>query len=404
MNVKCRFCDKQEVEKFIDLGLQPPSNALIDPVNLFRVHKFMPLQVGVCKSCWLAQTFDTVEPETFFNESYPYFSGQSQAWINHCNDFAKFALMYFELDSDSSILEIGSNDGTGLVPFKNLKCFIQGVDPSKSVSDYAESIMQVPTHNDFFGMEYRNKWKRCYDLIIARNVLAHVPNINDFLEAVKHSLFVEGTVVFEFPSLLNLLDNNQFDTIYHEHFSYLSFTVVNKMLRKHGMVAYRVEKLWTHGGSYRVFATRNGDIYPQQSIEETLLEENENGVNVIAKYHLLSIESYMIKKQFIQFLFNHESEVVIGYGASAKASTFLNYCGIKSDMLRYVADSSEHKINTLMPGSNILIIDEKMIKELKPNYIIIFSWNFKIQFIQKLYFAREWGCKFITFIPRMTIE
>jgi SAM-dependent methyltransferase len=398
--MNCRFCGEKDIEMIMDLGLQPPSNSLVEYADEYKPHMFLPLQVGVCRKCWLMQTFDTVGKETFFNGNYPYYSGQSKAWVEHCEQFAEFATSYFSLNSESKILEVASNDGTGLLPFKKLDCVLKGIDPATGPAKVAQEA-GIDTDIAFLDRVYANTSYEKYDLIIARNVLAHVPDLNDFVQCIRHLLYVEGTVVFEFPSLLNLLKFNQFDTIYHEHYSYLSFNFVHDLLTLNGFNVYNVEELWTHGGSYRVYATRNGDVHPEFNVRETFEKEMEFGIEDIVKYHIFAKNAKFVKMQFLKFLILNESSVILGYGAAAKASTFLNYCGVRSDLLEAVVDSSEHKVGKMMPGSGIPIISESELERIKPDCIIIFPWNFKESFLERLKYCRSWYCEFYTFIPKL---
>ncbi|MTI38245.1 class I SAM-dependent methyltransferase [Fulvivirga lutimaris] len=405
---ECRFCDHPLNYTFIDLQHSPVSNAFLAKEKLSLPETTFPLIVKVCENCFLVQTQDYQSSSDLFTNDYPYFSSFSKSWLTHSKEYVEMMMKRFKFRSDALIVEIASNDGYLLQYFKDYDVNVCGIEPARSTAEVAVA-KGIDTIIDFFGIELaKEKFnEKKADLIIGNNVLAHVPNINDFVSGVKESLSDNGICTFEFPHLVELVANNQFDTIYHEHFSYLSLYSVSKIFEKHGLEIFDVEKLKTHGGSLRVFVRNYKDgSHPVTSDVKSLLNEEIGlGINKLDYYHGLEKKAMAIKLQFLQFLINAKSEgkEVIAYGAAAKGNTFLNYCGIKNDLIDFCCDANVHKQGMLMPGSHIPIESLEKIKSKKPDYIVILPWNLKHEIVKDLSYIKDWGGHFVMAIPELTI-
>lgn len=407
--MKCRHCFEQLKVPFANLGSAPPSNAYLTKQKLSMVEKWYPLNVLVCSSCWLVQTEDYTDREELFSSEYAYFSSVSSSWLDHCRVYVSDMVQRFNLGLDSLIAEIASNDGYLLQYFqeKNIPCF--GVEPTESTARVArEKGLEI--FGDFLGLEFAETLVRknyTVDLLIANNVLAHVPDINDFVAGCKCLLKPEGVASFEFPHLYQMVINAQFDTIYHEHFSYLSLGAVKKILGSNGLTIFDVEQLPTHGGSLRVFAKRNDaknhDI--SNNVKRILELENHQGMFNEVFYTTFQDRIIQIKREFIGFLSDKQArnEQVVGYGAAAKGNTLLNFSGVRSDLLAYVIDRCSSKQGKYLPGSHIPIVDEGQLIKDKPEWIVIFPWNLHTEIVAQLSYVRDWGAKFVTAIPALTI-
>lgn len=410
MNKKyCRFCGKEIKHNFIDLGLSPLSNSYIKKEKFGCSQRFFPLNVGVCENCFLVQTtgeYDT--PEEIFSD-YAYFSSFSSSWLKHAEDYVDFVTEKYNLSTKSFVVEIASNDGYLLQYFKEKNIPVLGIEPAHNVANVAKKEKGIPTVSEFFTSNLAHelvKKKKKADLIIGNNVLAHVPNINDFVEGIKILLSQDGFVTMEFPHLLQLINNNQFDTIYHEHFSYLSFSVVQRVFKAHNLKLFDVQELPTHGGSLRIFTCHEDcqSFGISDSVSKMLIKEEKANFNSIEGYLSFDKSAKKVKRDLLSKLISikESGKTIIGYGAAAKGNTLLNYCGIRQDFLDYVVDKSPYKQDTYLPGSCIPVYSPEKIKETKPDYILILPWNLRNEISKELSYVKEWKCKFIVAIP--TIE
>jgi SAM-dependent methyltransferase len=369
---------------------------------------YFPLKVYVCHSCWLVQVDEIEKAENIFNEEYTYFSSYSTSWLAHAKAYTEYMAKRFGLNNESLVVEVASNDGYLLQYFKELNIPVLGVEPTANTAKVAEE-KGIQSIVDFFGEKLaQEQLSRKADLILGNNVLAHVPDINDFVKGVKVSLKPDGVNTFEFPHLCKLVEQNQFDTIYHEHFSYLSFTALKSVFEKQGLEFFDVQELPTHGGSLRIFAKHKEDQTKpiESSVKELLDKEHQLGVDSLEYYQGFQDKTNKIKNDFISFLIQakREGKKVVGYGAAAKGNTLLNYCGIKgNDLISYVMDASPVKQNKLLPGSRIPVHSPKKIDETKPDYIVIFPWNLTTEISEQMSFCRAWGAKFVTAIPELKI-
>ena len=407
--MKCKFCTTKIIDKTCDLGSTAISNALIEKENLNSVEEIIPLILYTCPKCFLVQIETQVSSHKIFNEKYVYFSSLSTFWLEHAKKFCKEIQNNLNLDSNSFVLEIASNDGYLLKNFVEDGINCLGIEPSQSTADVALSN-GVPTLVEFFNLDLALKLKeqgKFGDLIVLNNVLAHVPEINDFVAALKIVLKGEGTISVEFPHLLQLINNNHFDTIYHEHYFYFSLISLKKIFKSHGLSIYNVDQLDTHGGSLRIYATHEGNNLDTTSdknsvVKITKLETNQ-GVNKLSFYSQLSINAYSIKLNALNYLINKKilKKSIVAFGAAAKGNTFLNYCGIKKDMIDFVVDDTPYKIGKYLPQSQIPIVPFEMLQKVKPDIIVILPWNHKEEILAKLKFTKSWNAEIVTFIPEL---
>lgn len=402
--MKCRHCKKVLNHKLIDLGSQPPANSYLTIENLNRAEMYLPLKVYVCDECHLVQTADFTQRETFFNSDYAYFSSTSKTWLAHAKFYVESVIKEFNLNKDSFVIEVASNDGYLLKNFVEKKIPCVGVEPSKSTASKSKSI-GINTIVDFYDVDLAKNLKDNYggaDLIVCNNVYAHVPDINNFTEALEISLNDNGILTIEFPHLLNLIELCQFDTIYHEHYSYLSVDTVSKIFATKGLRIFKVEEIPTHGGSVRLYGCKiNANYKTHKSLFETVNREKSDGLFDLHTFHNFQSRADEIKLELLNFLINLklDKKVVCGYGAAAKANTLLNYAGIKSDLLPFVADAGEAKIDKFMPGSRIPIKSPDEVRKLCPDYVIIFPWNIANEVKSQFSDLLDKGCKFVIFIP-----
>lgn len=407
--MKCRHCKTELKLSLIDLGSTPPSNAYVSYKKLSSPEKYFPLQVLVCESCWLVQTKDFMEVNELFNEEYAYFSSVSTSWLKHAEQYVKEMIKRFGFNKKSHIVEIAANDGYLLQYVKKLKIPCTGIEPTNSTAKVARA-KGIEVVENFFSVKLAQKLKRKgkqADLITANNVLAHVPDINDFVRGVSILLKSNGLATFEFPHLLKLINENQFDTIYHEHFSYLSLNTVQTIFQKNGLYIFDVEEYSTHGGSLRVFARRLDNKISEVSNRtiDILKIEKLAGIMSIDFYKNFQERANIMSNNLINFLVkaNHDNKKVVAYGAAAKGNTLLNYAGIKSDLINYVVDRSSYKQNKYMPGSRIPIKDEKFLRNDNPDYILILPWNLKNEIIKQFQDIKNFKVKFIIAIPNLEI-
>jgi SAM-dependent methyltransferase len=408
MTRKCRSCDNTLNTSFCDLGVSPLSNSYLSADALDRGEIFYPLHARVCDRCFLVQLDEFEKPENIFSD-YAYFSSYSSSWLAHCADYAKMAIARNKLDSKSLVVEIASNDGYLLKNFKAAGIPVLGVEPARNVA--ATAIAQgINTISTFFGVGAAKKMVRdgqLADLIVANNVLAHVPDINDFVGGMKQVLKPTGVITVEFPHLLELIQQNQFDTIYHEHFSYLSLLAVESLFRRHQLRIFDVDVLTTHGGSLRIFASHSENLNFVDSERLISLRDKEAsfGLSSLVRYRSFQQSVEDVRVAVLNFLIDakRHGRSVVGYGAPAKGNTLLNYCGIKSDLLKYTCDISPHKQGKFLPGTRLPIYHPDRILADKPDYVFILPWNLKAEISEQLSGIREWGGKFVVPIPSLEI-
>ena len=412
MPSRCRFCRSELADTVVDLGLSPVSNEFRDAAFADeRPQTFYPLKAMVCRNCWLVQLSEVETPE-HFDADYVYFSSYSTSWLEHSKGYATRMIDMLGLDGTAQVVEIASNDGYLLQYFKQAGIPVLGVEPSANVAEHARKAHGIETIDAFFGRECAARLVAQgvkADLMAANNVLAHVPDINDFVAGFALLLRHGGTITFEFPHLLNTLRLCQFDTIYHEHFSYLSLGVVERILGAHGLEAYGVEEIPTHGGSLRVYAGHRGGCRQEPALHATLerlrVDEAEFGLETLAPYGDFSRAVGRRKTEFLGFLIEAaaEGKKVLGYGAPAKGNTMLNYCGIGPELLAYTVDMSPHKQGHLLPGVNIPVHAPDRLLADRPDYIVILPWNLRDEIAVQLAEARDWGCRFVVAIPELEV-
>lgn len=404
----CRACDTQLKTTFVDLYSSPLANSLLKKEHLCEPEEHYPLHVKVCPACYLVQLEETRSPKEMFDRDYLYFSSYSTSWLEDCKKYAQEMIQLCELNKDKKVVEIACNDGYLLQFFKNEGIPVLGVEPAKNVASEAQK-KGIEVVTEFFNAETAAalaKKGHKADLIAAKNVFAHVPNINSFAEGIKILLKEEGVFTIEFPHLLQLIKEGQFDTVYHEHYSYLSLISVVILFKKHGLRLFDVKELPTHGGSLRIYGCHEASKRQTSDNVQKLLEtEKEFGLMDLKMYENFSKVVDKIKLDTLAFLIEakKKGQRVVGYGAPAKGNTFLNYCGIKSDLLEATVDISPHKQNRFLPGSRIPIFDESYIKNTKPDYVLILPWNLTSEISQQLAYIKDWGAKFVTAIPKLKV-
>jgi len=406
MNLReCRFCASTLQHTFVDLGMSPLSNAYLRFEQLNQMEPFYPLHARVCDKCFLVQLEQFEHPEKIFGD-YPYFSSYSESWLSHARWYAERAIERFHLDTESLVVEVASNDGYLLQYFQQKGIPVLGVEPARNVAEAARK-KGIRTVSKFFGSDTARELQAAgqqADLIVANNVLAHVPDIKDFIAGLKLALKPRGFVTAEFPHLLRLIEANQFDTIYHEHFSYFSFSTAEEIFRKQGFRVFDVEEMPTHGGSLRLYACH--EEAPSQPIGCRVLQLREQeiaaGIRDLKTYSGFSERVRETKRSLLDLLIHlkREAKSVVGYGAPAKGNTLLNFCGIGKDFLDYTVDISPHKQNHFLPGTHIPIYPPERIRRTQPDYILILPWNLRDEIIEQLADIRQWGGRFIVPIPR----
>jgi SAM-dependent methyltransferase len=381
---------------------------MVKPEMINHPETYFPLKVFVCEKCWLVQVDEVEKADAIFNNEYTYFSSYSTSWLQHAKTYTEYMTERFGLNSDSLIIEVASNDGYLLQYFKEKNIQVLGVEPTANTAEVAIS-KGIENIVDFFGSNLaETKLKGKADVVLGNNVLAHVPDINDFVKGVKIALKPNGVSTFEFPHLLQLVQHNQFDTIYHEHFSYLSLTNLITVFEKQGLEIFDVQELKTHGGSLRIFTKHKEDSskHIEATVAEMLYKESLAGINTLAYYQNFQKKVDNIKYDFTEFLIQQkrQGKKIIGYGAAAKGNTLLNYCGIKgNDLIEFVVDASPYKQNKLLQGSRIPVYGKEKIETYKPDFVIIFPWNLKDEISEQLNYVRVWGCKFVIAIPELKI-
>jgi len=408
MTCQCRFCHTPLTHTFADLGMSPLSNAYLKPEDLNRKEPFYPLHAYVCEKCLLVQLEQFETPENIFSD-YAYFSSYSDSWLAHAKQYTESMIDDFDISESSHVIEIASNDGYLLQYFHEKNIPTLGIEPAENVADVAIS-KGIPTIKTFFGVETATllaKEGKQADLLLGNNVLAHVPDINDFVRGMKIALKPDGIITMEFPHLLRLMEGVQFDTIYHEHFSYFSLATVIQIFSTHGLSLFNVKELGTHGGSLRIFAqhTDTGTHKENNKIAGILEQESQFGMKNIKTYTEFSKKIIHTKNSFLEFLSeaHKQNKQVAAYGAPAKGNTLLNYCGVKSDLIRYTVDKNPYKQGLFLPGSHIPVEAPDKLRETKPDYIVILPWNLKDEIIEQISYARNWGARFIIPVPEVSI-
>ena len=408
--MKCRHCNSELEVPLIDLGVTAPSNSYLENKQLIKDEKEYPLKVLVCSKCWLVQTEDFVGAEQMFSHDYAYFSSFSSTWLNHAKQYVEMISEKLQLSNESCVVEIAANDGYLLQYMRQKKIPCYGIDPTYGTASFArkkgiEMIVDFFTPKLAYDLFNKN---RQADLMIANNVLAHVPDINGFVESFSILLKPSGVITFEFPHLLNLIEKNQFDTIYHEHYSYLSVVVVQAILKNFNLEIFNIDELPTHGGSVRVYAQKNssGKFLIDPSVDKILKKEIKAGVKTTNYYKSLQKNADETKENFILLLnkLHDQGYKVAAYGAAAKGSTLINFSGVTSDLISCVADKNTSKQGKLLPSSHIPIVSEADLINYKPDYVLILPWNIKDEVIDQLSYVREWGGKFVTIIPSIEIS
>lgn len=405
---RCLFCNTGLKHMFVDLGTCPPSNAFLTAEQCDEPEIFHPLRVYVCDKCLLVQSPFFKRPQDIFNHDYVYHSSWSSSWVAHAKAYVNQVCARFGLDGHSLIVEVGSNDGYLLqhAVARGVPCL--GIDPSTGATSIAQT-KGIATITDFFTADLARRLVelgRQADLVCGINVFAHVPNINDFIEGMHILLKPDGVVTMEFPHLLRLVEDVQFDTIYHEHYFYYTLKIVQKMLKAHGLRLFDVERLPTHGGSLRVYACHTCASYQKTpQVNELLLVEERHGMNMLSFYEHFQDRVISIRHKVMHFLLElaDARKTIIGYGAAAKGNTMINYFGIREDLLPMVVDSSPIKQGKFLPGSRIPVHSPEEIKRLKPEYLFILPWNLKEEISEQHAYIREWGGKFVTAIPKLEI-
>jgi SAM-dependent methyltransferase len=404
----CRFCGTPLEHPVVDLGMSPLCESYVPADRIDAMEPFYPLNVWVCHNCFLVQINEYVAADEIFTE-YAYFSSYSTSWLEHAHDYVAMITERLGLGPDSFVVELASNDGYLLQYFVERDVPCLGIEPSVNVSEVAVA-KGVPTDTSFFGEEKGKEMAaegKLADLVLGNNVLAQVPDLNDFVAGIPHILKPGGTVTIEFPHVMRMLEENQFDTIYHEHFCYFSLISAEAIFAGHGMTIFDVEELWTHGGSLRIYARHAAD--DSRPVSDRVLElrerEEKAGYRDVATYEAFEEQVRETKRALLELLtdLKRQGKTIVGYGAPGKGNTLLNYCGIRTDFIDFTVDRNPYKQGRYLPGTHIPIHAPERIDEVRPDYIVILPWNFKDEIIKQLEPAREWGAQFIVPIPRATV-
>ncbi len=407
--MKCRFCSSENLNLFIDLGMSPPSNSFLTVEQLNNPEVYLPLKLWICNECFLVQIDEYKNANEIFNNDYAYFSSYSTTWLNHSKNYVDMISKKLNLNCDSFAIEIASNDGYLLQYFKekNIPCL--GIEPATNTAKVAKE-KGISTLTEYFtnlmAKKVANKFGKA-DLILGNNVFAHVPDINDFVKGLKELLKGSGTITLEFPHLLKLIENNQYDTIYHEHFWYFSVYSLQNVFRNHDLTIYNIEELPTHGGSLRLYLKhfQNSFIPISKNVQDVINNEIKHGINKLDYYQAFVNRVRKNKLDILEFLIRQKKDgkKIAAYGAAAKGNTFLNYCGIKNDLIDFVVDASPSKQNKLLPGSHIPVVSERVLHLENPDYVLIFPWNIKEEIFIQINYIKNWGGKFVVAIPNLEI-
>lgn len=403
---KCRFCGAGLQRTFVDLGASPLANSFLEVEQVHEMEQFYPLHAYLCDSCCLVQLVESQSPAKIFSD-YAYFSSYSDTWLKHVSEYADQVTARFNIGTSNQVVEIASNDGYLLRYFKQKGVRVLGVEPAANVAKVAE-VAGIPTLVRFFGVQAASELVAQgirADLLIGNNVLAHVPDLNDFVRGMKILLGENGILTMEFPHLLRLMERNQFDTIYHEHFSYFSFFTVEKIFSSHGLTLFDVEELPTHGGSLRIYArhAENASHPISERISRLKAAERGYGLDSPAAYEGFTEKVKECKRGLLEFLIGakRRNQTIVGYGAPAKGNTLLNYCGVRTDFVDYTVDRNPVKQGKYLPGTHIPIYHPDRIRETKPDYLLILPWNLKEEIMEQTSYIREWGGKYLVPIPEV---
>jgi SAM-dependent methyltransferase len=405
---RCRFCEDRLTHTFVDLGVSPLANSYLSASDLNREERFFPLHVFVCDACLLVQLEEFENPENIFSD-YAYFSSYSESWLRHARAFVEETAVRLRLGPDSLVLELASNDGYLLQYFVEKGIPVLGVEPARNVAEAARE-KGIETITEFFGRRLAGRLieeGRRPDLLVGNNVLAHVPALNDFVSGMARVLKPSGVISLEFPHLMRLIEENQFDTIYHEHFSYFSLLAAEKVFAAHGLRIFDVEELPTHGGSLRIFACHVADARATTgNVEDLRRSEIDSALHRAEGYEAFQQRVRHTKRRLLRFLIEakEEGKSIAAYAAAAKGNTLLNYCGIRTDFVDYVVDRSPHKQGRYLPGSHIPILPPERLEETRPDYVLILAWNLKDEIMESMANVRSWGGKFVTPIPEVTVH
>ncbi|MGZ5154110.1 MAG: methyltransferase domain-containing protein [Burkholderiales bacterium] len=403
----CRHCGEALQHSFCDLGMSPLSNAYLRADELQQMERFYPLHAYVCSRCFLVQLQEFESPEHIFGD-YAYFSSYSETWLDHARRYADYMIERFGFGAHSQVIEIASNDGYLLQYFKKRNVPVLGIEPAANVAKVAQDA-GIPSLLKFFGTgtatQLRSEAMQA-DLLLGNNVLAHVPDLNDFVQGLKIALKPHGVITMEFPHLLNLIIENQFDTIYHEHFSYFSFLTVERIFARHGLRIFDVERLPTHGGSLRVFAAHaEAERRVEERVASLKTEEQKAGLASLRTYADFAEQVKRTKRKLLDFLIEAKDagKRIVAYGAPAKGNTLLNYCGVREDFLDYTVDLSPHKQGRFLPGSHVPIFHPDKLRETHPDYVLVLPWNLKDEIVGQMAHIREWGGQFVVPIPEVRV-
>lgn len=403
----CRHCGEILKHSFCDLGMSPLSNSYLAVEQLHQMERFYPLHAYVCGNCFLVQLQQFESPEHIFGD-YAYFSSYSQSWLAHASNYTDYMIRRFGFNAEDQVIEIASNDGYLLQYFKQKNIRVLGVEPAANVALVAQKA-GIPTLTRFFGVDTARAMRadgQTADLLLGNNVLAHVPDLNDFVGGLKIVLKHDGIITMEFPHLLSLMRENQFDTIYHEHFSYFSFITVERIFARHGLRLFDVEQIPTHGGSLRIFAAHAENVRANEDRVEALRrEEIASGLQNLSAYETFTRKVKRTKRLLLEFLIRskEEGKSVVGYGAPAKGNTLLNYCGIREDFVDYTVDLSPHKQGKYLPGTHIPVFSPERVRETRPDYLLILPWNLRDEIVEQMACIREWGGQFVLPIPEVHV-
>lgn len=408
MKGRCLFCETPLQHTFVDLGMSPLCEAYLDARQLNQMEPFYPLHAYICENCFLVQLHEYASPADIFTE-YAYFSSFSDAWVQHAKTYTDMMIERFEINRQSFVVELASNDGYLLQHFTDKGIHVLGIEPAANIAKVAEE-KHIPTLVKFFDANMACELReagQCADLIIGNNVLAQVPQINDFVRGIAILLKPDGVLTMEFPHLMRLMERNQFDTIYHEHFSYFSFITVNRIFATHGLTIFDVDELETHGGSLRIYARHeDNDAYAVTSrIHDLRAKETSKGLTTLESYFGFATQVKETKWKLLEFLINakRKGRSIAAYGAPGKGNTLLNYCGIRSDFVDYAVDRNPYKQGKFLPGTHIPILHPDAIKQTKPDYVFILPWNFKDEIMKQMNCIRDWGGQFVVPIPEVRI-
>lgn len=407
--MKCRFCKTELENVFIDLVNSPASNSFLTPSQLIEPEVFYPLKVYTCPKCFLVQVDEYKKSDAIFDSNYAYFSSFSTSWLQHAKQYTDLMANRFGYNENSLVIEVASNDGYLLQYFKEKNIPVLGIEPTANTAAAAKE-KGIDSVVEFFGSRLAKELADkniTADLLLGNNVLAHVPDIVDFVNGLKIILKENGVITMEFPHLMQLVDNNQFDTVYHEHFSYLSFYTVKEIFASQGLEMFDVQELPTHGGSLRIYAKHKSDTTKtvSENVANLLQKEAAKGMRELAYYDHFQQQALTIKLDITEFLIDQKraGKKVAAYGAAAKGNTMLNYCGIKSDLIEFVVDANPHKQNKFLPASHIPVVNEQYLKDAKPDFVIIFPWNLKDEITKQLSYIKDWGGKFVVAVPHLQI-